>query len=354
MKLAYTGSFDPFTNGHLHIVEKALGMSKDVSVHVIIADNPGKKHKFSAEDRMLMVLQALKGRGTAVRVSILPRDKFAVNWAKENGDDAMLRGIRTEQDFQDECGVYHANRLINDRMETVYVMPDINLSAVRSSSVMSLIGPYGWVFAADKLVPPVVMNQICKKYCLARCEITQNMPRFEDLVKVFSCYDKNYYHNWKHIAYFLMELSLSQPDLASEVGVLMHDIVDPSKPEELDKILRDNWVPYANKCLEFLAATRHGHLPENLSEIQKIVHDIDMSVLSWDPEEYDIYAKNVEREYVELHNVSPEDFNGGRIMFLTETLKRNVFLTSRYNEAKARYNIKRELNGRLNGSWNLR
>lgn len=343
MKIAYAGSFDPFTNGHLHIINKVNSIMPSAELVILIANNASKKHNFSADDRMNMIKNVLRGDGgPKTSIAILPSDRYAVEFAQSIGCSAMVRGIRTEVDFQDESGIYQANKLICPTMETIYVMPDISLSAVRSSLVMGLVGPVNWIDTIDQLVPHNVLLEICKRFCFKTAEV-------EKISGDLSCYDVNPYHNWIHIAHCMSEyLRLGFEDIDYLRGILFHDAIDPSKLDHLDLfcINPDREEIYPDTILDIRAAveaTNHENLPTNLNEVQKVIHDIDMSILASRAGTYDRYVRNIKKEYCEVKGVPLDVFHFGRVKFLKKVLSQKIFLTQYYNEAKAVENLQREL-----------
>ncbi len=340
MKIAYAGSFDPFTNGHLHIINKVNRIMPNAELVILIANNVNKKHNFSADDRMNMIKKVLQGDGgPKTSIAILPPDRYAVEFAQSIGCTAMVRGIRTEVDFQDESSVYQANKLICPDMETIYIMPDISLSAVRSSLVMGLMGPVNWIDTIKQLVPHNVLLEICKSFCFKTAKI-------ETITGDLSCYDVNPYHNWVHIAYCMSEyLRLGFNDIDYLRGILLHDAIDPSKPDHLDKFCINGEV-YPDLVEDIRAAvkaTNHEKLPTSLNSMQMVIHDIDMSILASKPLTYERYVRNVKEEYCELKGVPLDVFHFGRIKFLESVLSQKIFLTKYYDEAKAIENIQREL-----------
>lgn len=348
MKLAYPGSFDPFTNGHLHIVEKGLALEPGTQVTIIVAAHPNKKNHFSGEDRVKMINKTVEGL-TGVDVKLLPPNTYTVNYAKELKCDVMIRAMRTEPDFQDEFGIYQANRLISD-METIYVMPDMDLAAVRSSLAMGLVGPSGWTFVVSKLLPENIMNQVCKKFCSSVLD--------PDLISQTKVYDDMPYHNWKHIAYCLTEFRKHtfNPDKQAEIGILLHDAFDPNDlPGLMDFLWKNNNVIHRTfaeskqgTIEDVVRATNHGHidfsnLDANARELSELVHDIDLSVLSWPCERYEEYMAAIRREYVYVKGVSLSDFIKERIRFLNSMVEKKLYFTNIYSELEAYANMNQEL-----------
>lgn len=350
MKLAYAGSFDPFTNGHLHVVEKAFHLGKDVSVTILVANNPNKKHHFSLGQRVELIEESTKHL-KRVKVVNLPSNEFTVNYAHSIGCNALLRGIRTETDFQDESALYHNNRLINNQMESVYVMPDINLSNVRSSVVMNLLGMKNWMFTVEKLVPFPVFMRICEEYCYKFFgDINFISPPNE--------YNVAAYHNWQHIAYCMQELdSYCNSNMCNMhgdftnhfYGMLYHDAFNPENFISFEIYNKMNYFGDFDDykvVKEVVTATNHTNHGK-LNDFQKLVHDIDLSILSLNNDIYDEYAKKVEKEYVEQKGIDKKLFIKGRSDFLKGMLKKKIFETKFYDELKAKENMKRELNSLL-------
>ena len=348
MKLAYAGSFDPFTNGHLHIVRKA-SLLKDVEkVVIIVSNNKGKKHHFSSEKRVEMISKSLSefGDNTLYEVVILPQNEYAVSFARSIGCDVMLRGVRTEPDFQDECRIYQANKKIDGKMETIYMMPDINLSEVRSSLIMGLVGPSEWMFVVKQMVPWPVMNALCQKFSMELCGIN------EIYGAEWKAYENNPYHNWEHIAYFLSEFVkyAGEGHRLEMLGILCHDLLPFS---DIGDFALKCFFPGSNEFMlkkeayEVIMSTNHENLPDfskDTTGLCKLAHDIDLSVLSWPSDRYRSYANAVRDEYVRVKKIPEEVYINGRISFLNTMLnKPRIYLLGLYKEETARSNMNEEL-----------
>lgn len=341
MKIAYAGSFDPFTNGHLHIIEKTIGMMPGVQLVILIAKNAEKNPRWPANIRANMIQEVVK-KYPNVSVEILPTNMYAVEQAKNLGCNTMIRGIRTEKDFQDESGVYNANKLICKTMETLYIMPDINLSAVSSSLVMGLVGPVGWLDTVKQLVPYSVFLKICEKYSLKKANADK------EFIGDLSIYDKMPYHNWEHIAYCITELCrLGYGDTYLIQGLLLHDAVNPNCKKELLQFAFYGMSAFSMDVIwHAIKATDHEHIgEEDLQEDdQKIIHDIDMSILASEPNKYQSYVRVVRDEYVSVKGIDLNVFKEGRKKFIQSLLNKDrIFFTLAYNEDIARRNLKQEL-----------
>ena len=134
MKVAiYPGSFDPITNGHLDILNRALAMFDKVIV--LIAVNPNKKSRFSPEERMEMILEAV---GEDSRVEVDCYEGLTVEYAKSRGATHLIRGLRAVTDFEYEFQLAVANDFIDSSIDTVFLMSKSDKSFITSSMIMEL------------------------------------------------------------------------------------------------------------------------------------------------------------------------------------------------------------------------
>ncbi len=133
MKLLFPGSFDPFTIGHADLVERALDLGCEVVIAVGI--NEEKKPLFSAEQRLEAIRNHYKGYS---RVSVTEYKGLTVDAVRENGCDAILRGIRSVSDYDNERNMADINRSI-DGVETVLLVASPAVQHVSSSLVRELI-----------------------------------------------------------------------------------------------------------------------------------------------------------------------------------------------------------------------
>jgi pantetheine-phosphate adenylyltransferase len=114
----YPGSFDPVTNGHLDVIERARKLFDEVIVAV--AHNDQKNPLFSLEER-LYLLRATVGK--LKNVEIAPLDGLLVDFAVTRKATAVIRGLRAISDFEFEFQMALMNRKLNPRVETIFLMP---------------------------------------------------------------------------------------------------------------------------------------------------------------------------------------------------------------------------------------
>ena len=133
MKVAiYPGSFDPITNGHLDILNRALKIFDKVIV--LVAINPKKKSRFSAEERVAMIKEAVNNANVEVDAS----SGLTVEYAKAHGATHLIRGLRAVTDFEYEFQLASANDFIDSNIDTVFLMSKNDKSFINSSMIMEL------------------------------------------------------------------------------------------------------------------------------------------------------------------------------------------------------------------------
>jgi pantetheine-phosphate adenylyltransferase len=114
----YPGSFDPLTNGHLDVVERATKLFDRVIVAV--AKNESKHPLFSLEERRRMVARAVRH---LPHVEADAFDGLLVSYVEGRGAQAVVRGLRAVSDFEFEFQLALMNRKLNERIETIFMMP---------------------------------------------------------------------------------------------------------------------------------------------------------------------------------------------------------------------------------------
>jgi len=139
-KAVYGGSFDPPTNGHLWMIEQGAKLF-DVLV-VALGINPSKEYAFSVDERVEMLRNITKDfRNITIDTF---QDQFLVSYAESVGADHIIRGIRSEVDYEYERVMRHVNSDLNSNILTVFLMPPREIAEVSSSFVKGLVGPEGW------------------------------------------------------------------------------------------------------------------------------------------------------------------------------------------------------------------
>jgi pantetheine-phosphate adenylyltransferase len=148
------GSYDPVTNGHLDIIERAAKVFARVVVGVV--NQPLRKQAtlFTAEERLEFVLQATE-KLPNVQAEVF--DTLLVDFAHEHGATALVKGLRAISDFEYEFEMNQLNRTLAPEIETVYLMASPQYSFIRSSGIKEMA-----TFGAnvDDLVPAGVATAL--------------------------------------------------------------------------------------------------------------------------------------------------------------------------------------------------
>ncbi|MDH7516002.1 MAG: pantetheine-phosphate adenylyltransferase [Bacteroidota bacterium] len=157
MKTAvYPGSFDPITNGHLDVLDRATALFD--TVIVTVAKNPAKQTLFSPEERIALIEEAVAGRR---RVRVEAFDGLVVDFARQNGASALVRGLRAVSDFEFEFQMALMNRKLAPDIETVFLMPNEKYTYLNSSVIREL-ARLGTNIV--EFVPPHVQRALEKKF----------------------------------------------------------------------------------------------------------------------------------------------------------------------------------------------
>ncbi|MBR3201906.1 MAG: pantetheine-phosphate adenylyltransferase [Mogibacterium sp.] len=155
-KALYAGSFDPVTNGHLNIIERAAKMYD--SLTVAIANNPQKTGLFTIEERVDIAREVTR------HIPNVKVDTFAgliADYVNDNGFTAYIRGLRNVSDFESELLMAQMNaRLFTGGTETVFLMTEPEHSFI-SSSLVKEVASFGG--SIDGLVPEYVLKRIKEK-----------------------------------------------------------------------------------------------------------------------------------------------------------------------------------------------
>ncbi|RJS62092.1 pantetheine-phosphate adenylyltransferase [Bacillus sp. PK3_68] len=142
------GSFDPITNGHLDIIQRGAKIFD--KVYVVVLSNSSKKPLFSVEERKELISEVTKH---LPNVEVDSYNGLLVDYAKEREAKAILRGLRAVSDFEYEMQITSMNRVLDENLETFFMMTNSQYSFL-SSSIVKEVAKYN----ADisDLVPPAV------------------------------------------------------------------------------------------------------------------------------------------------------------------------------------------------------
>jgi len=130
----YPGTFDPITNGHFDVIERALGLFDEVIVAVAVSND--KKPMFTLQERIEMTKEATSHLR---HVKVVGFDNLTVELAKEHDASILIRGLRAVSDFEYELQLGYLNNSLDDTIETVYLMPKLKHAFISSSIVRNLL-----------------------------------------------------------------------------------------------------------------------------------------------------------------------------------------------------------------------
>lgn len=129
----YPGSFDPFTIGHLDILDRALTLFDEITV--VVAGTGRKSPLFTPAERVELIRECLGDRKN-VRVDRCPG--LIMDYAREHGISAVVRGLRAASDFEYEFMMASMNKELNQEVETVFIMSGKNLYFISSTMIKEL------------------------------------------------------------------------------------------------------------------------------------------------------------------------------------------------------------------------
>jgi pantetheine-phosphate adenylyltransferase len=156
----YPGSFDPLTNGHLDVIERAIKLFDQVIV--AIANNDAKNPLFTLAERRDLVNRSVS---LLKNVETDTFDGLLVEYVERRSGQAILRGLRAVSDFEFEFQLALMNRKLNERVETIFMMPKDTYTFLSSRIVKEIARLGGDVSA---FVPPHVREALTNKLAKAR------------------------------------------------------------------------------------------------------------------------------------------------------------------------------------------
>jgi pantetheine-phosphate adenylyltransferase len=156
VKAIYPGTFDPLTNGHLDLIARGSKIVDQLVVAILRNSDKGAP-LFTVAERLEMIAEAIAGFGN---VSVTTFDGLLVDFARQQGAKAVLRGIRAITDYEYEFPMAMMNRKLDPNLETLFMMPTEQYTYVSSRLIKGVFKLGGDVSA---LVPPLVMRRMKAK-----------------------------------------------------------------------------------------------------------------------------------------------------------------------------------------------
>lgn len=152
----YPGTFDPITNGHIDIIERASEIFD--ALHITVAINTSKKPLFTVDERVMMIKECFKN---TQNIDVTRFDGLVVDHAREVGAKAIIRGLRAVSDFEYEFQMALMNRKLADDINTLFLMPNEKYTYLNSTIVRNLAQ-----FGSDtsEFVPEIVSKMLREKF----------------------------------------------------------------------------------------------------------------------------------------------------------------------------------------------
>lgn len=144
----YSGTFDPITLGHEDVIARAAGLFDELVVAVAVAHH--KKTQFSLDQRMALVAASM---AHLPQVRVLPFEGLIMDFCRDQGACAVVRGIRNMTDFDYEAQMAAMNRKLRPEVETLFLLPQAHLQCISSTLVREIAKLGG---AIDGMVSPHV------------------------------------------------------------------------------------------------------------------------------------------------------------------------------------------------------
>jgi pantetheine-phosphate adenylyltransferase len=156
IKAIYPGTFDPLTNGHLDLIARGAKIVDQLVVAILRNSEKGTP-LFTVAERVEMITEATQGVGN---VSVATFDGLLVDFCREQGAKAVLRGIRAISDYEYEFQMAMMNRKLDPELETLFMMPAEKYTYVSSRLIKGVFELGGDV---SSLVPPLVVERLKAK-----------------------------------------------------------------------------------------------------------------------------------------------------------------------------------------------
>ncbi|MAG91850.1 pantetheine-phosphate adenylyltransferase [Candidatus Woesearchaeota archaeon] len=158
MRIAvYPGTFDPVTNGHIDIIERALKLFD--KLYVLVGNNPNKESTFTAKERVDMLKSALKKHNHKIQVEFF--DGLLLNYVRKKKSNVIVRGLRAISDFEFEFQRAQFNREFAKDIETIFIMTKDDYAFLSSSIIKEIAMFHGSV---KGFVPENVEKKLKEKF----------------------------------------------------------------------------------------------------------------------------------------------------------------------------------------------
>lgn len=395
-KIAFSGTLDPITNGHIWVIGEARAMAQEVTI--FLSENPAKMPQFPVEERKRIIDQSLAERGWSNVSVVIVRGDYTARVAKRHGIDYLIRGIRNTSDFDYENLIQQTNVDVLHGAKTIFVMPPRDLGSVSSSFVRGLQGPVGWHWTMQKFVPrPAyetwIRDWLRKEwealwcYSTATAQAVADANRWFDYLTGPNAYGgaARHYHNLDHLVHGLTEIrvwaanvGVPQQDVAVvKKAFWFHDAVYVHGQQEVSNeeasarmwlasgvaMKRSNGenggdnaanggdgavrVGGADDVAALIRATDHFQAPFVEHPLKDVMLGADLAILGQEDDVYDAYARMVRQEYGHVPETLYNEHRARALAHLRQKAEQNAlypdaYFSAQYNE-RAIANMAREI-----------
>lgn len=325
-KIAFSGTLDPITNGHMWVIQEARELADEVVV--LLSENPSKKPQFSSARRKQIIERSVAGKGwTNVSVLIVHGD-YTARAAKRMGIDFLIRGIRSTADFDYENLIQQANVDVLHGAKTLFVMPPRDLGSVSSSFVRNLQGPVGWHWTTRQFMPAPayeawLLDWLRKDWdALWPGQPADAALWFERLTGAAGYGGQaRAYHNLEHLVHGLTEITVwaastgaADADMATlKKAFWFHDAVYGGRQggQSNEEQSAQLWLASvldggaeADAIAALIRATEHGRPFAHTHRLQHAMLGADLAILGQPADVYDDFAQAVRQEYAHVDEAS--------------------------------------------------
>lgn len=338
-KIAFSGTLDPITNGHLWVIQEARALADEVVV--FISENPVKKPQFSALERKDIIERSVAECGWNNVSVIIVKGDYTARAAKRHGIEYLVRGIRNTADFDYENLIQQTNVDVLGGAKTIFVMPPRDLGSVSSSFLRALQGPVGWHWTVKKFMPMPAYLAWIKSWLQSDWQKLWADELPPDDAKISHWFDyltgeqaygsaSRPYHNLDHLVHGLSEISAwasntgaSKEDVATlKKAFWFHDAVygarhaDLSDEEQSARL----WLGAglgtcaAQEVADLIRVTDHFQSAGVSHPLKNAMLSADLAILGQAADTYHAYARAVRTEY---NHVDDLTYRHGRSRVLT-------------------------------------
>lgn len=373
-KIAFSGTLDPITNGHMWVIGEARAIAEEVTI--FLSENPEKQPQFPAEERKRIIEQSVAERGWSNVQVVIVRGDYTARVAKKHGIDYLIRGIRNTTDFDYENLIQQTNVDVLHGAKTIFVMPPRDLGSVSSSFIKSLQGPVGWHWSMQEFVPRPAYEAWIRcwlrkeweslwHYPAADADATATADRWFNRLTGKEAYGDamRHYHNLDHLVHGLTEIRVWAVNVEAEqrdIEVLkkafwFHDAVYEHGPQEVsnEEASARLWMKSglasddAADVAALIRATDHFQAQSIRHPLKDIMLGADLAILGQDDDVYDTYAHAIRKEYRHVPDKIYYEHRGNALRHLRQKAEEkalyvNAYFAAQYND-RAIANITREI-----------